>query len=94
MKNFIVYDKDGNIKRTGCCPDEMFSIQAEEGENIIEGEASFVTDKVENGKVIRNAVAPKQKAMSVMKTKRVSEDEWTEIISRLEAVERKLQKES
>ena len=41
MKNYIVYTiAIGEIKRTGVCPDDMLTIQAETGEVVTEGIAS------------------------------------------------------
>ena len=43
MKAFVVYKSSGKILRYGSCPDEMVDIQAsaEDGEHVIEGEATF-----------------------------------------------------
>lgn len=37
MINFIVYSELGQILRFGSCPDELFSMQARDGESILEG---------------------------------------------------------
>jgi hypothetical protein len=48
MKRFVVYGNDsGVILRSGVCPDEMFDVQAMEGETVIEGEANDITDLVD-----------------------------------------------
>ena len=53
MKNFIVYDSNGNILRTGQCPDSMVSIQANtQMETVIEGIADDRMQKIVNGKVV------------------------------------------
>lgn len=52
MKNFVVYVANGDIKRTGTCSDDDFSLQAGLNELVIEGEASDVTQMVVNGLVI------------------------------------------
>jgi len=40
MKKYIVYNNDGRILRTGMCQAKIFLKQANEGENILEGEAN------------------------------------------------------
>ncbi|GAB4390258.1 MAG: hypothetical protein Kow0025_21050 [Thermodesulfovibrionales bacterium] len=51
--NFIVYDPTtGKIVRTGDCPPEMVSIQALEGEAVMEGEASDRLHKIVGGEVV------------------------------------------
>jgi len=47
-----VYNMNGEILRTGGCPDELLARQAGEGEFVMEGTANDVTQKVENGKVV------------------------------------------
>lgn len=47
MKNFIIYDAVGNIKRTGFVPIDAFNLQADEGEFIIEGKADSRAQKVD-----------------------------------------------
>ena len=37
IKEFIVYDNDGNILRQGHCPESMMDIQAEYGEYVTKG---------------------------------------------------------
>ena len=50
--NYIVYDSDGEILRTGTCPTSMFILQASKGEFVIEGIANDVTQKIVDGKVV------------------------------------------
>lgn len=45
--NFVIYNQAGEILRTGSVPEEYFSIQANEGELIVEGEANVLTDMVD-----------------------------------------------
>lgn len=45
--NFIIYNQAGEILRTGTVPEEFFSIQANEGEFILEGEADALTDMID-----------------------------------------------
>lgn len=47
MKNFIVYNSNGEILRTGSCPPRDFSLQAGEDEFVMQGTANDITQKVE-----------------------------------------------
>lgn len=49
--NFIIYDPTGLILRTGVCPEEMLSIQAQMGETVIEGMANYFTQYIIDGVV-------------------------------------------
>jgi len=46
MKNYIVFNGDGEILRTGICPDDMMNIQVQEGELVMEGKANDIEDRV------------------------------------------------
>lgn len=56
MKNFIIYDNLGNIKRTGSCPDNLFALQALEDEFILEGTANQLTQKIEDGVIVEKVL--------------------------------------
>ena len=45
--NFIIYDQQGKILRTGSCPAEEFYNQQQPGEFIIEGTANIEKDAVD-----------------------------------------------
>lgn len=45
--NFIIYNAAGEILRTGTVPEEFFSIQANQDEFIVEGEADALTDMID-----------------------------------------------
>ena len=49
--NFIIYDATGTILRTGSCPDSMLSIQAQNGETVIEGQANQNAQYISDGVV-------------------------------------------
>jgi hypothetical protein len=49
--NFIIYNNIGEILRTGSCPEEMFLIQAQDGETVIEGVANDFTQYIADGVV-------------------------------------------
>lgn len=48
---FIVFNQEGEILRTGSCPEEMLSVQAQPGEFAIEGSAKDLTQYVVDGVV-------------------------------------------
>lgn len=58
MKNFIIYVANGDIKRTGTCSDDDFSLQAGLNELIMEGEANDATQIIVDGIVVVKPVAP------------------------------------
>jgi len=45
MKQFVVYNQEGRILRSGSCQDSTFELQAQEGEFVMEGQANDVTQK-------------------------------------------------
>lgn len=45
-KNFVIYNAQGQILRTGYCPAEDFALQAQDGELITEAQACCVNDAV------------------------------------------------
>ena len=47
MKNYIIYNQDGKIQRTGSCPENVFSLQAMNGDFVMEGKADDATQKIE-----------------------------------------------
>jgi hypothetical protein len=53
-KNFVIYNAQGQILRTGYCPDEDFGLQAMKGELITEATACCANDAVnpETGEII------------------------------------------
>ena len=53
MKNYIVYDENDEILRTGYCGDKDFPREAvNAGERVLEGKANDVTQKVVDEKVV------------------------------------------
>ncbi|MEC8254684.1 MAG: phage tail assembly chaperone [SAR324 cluster bacterium] len=52
MKSFVVYNDQGEILRTGACQDDDLSVQAGEGESVLEGEADDLTQMVVDGSVV------------------------------------------
>jgi hypothetical protein len=52
VKNFIIYNVDGDILRTGRCLDIDFDKQTIDGEFIIEGLADPEVERITNGVVV------------------------------------------
>ena len=52
MKNYIVYDDEGRILKTGYCPDIDFTLQVQGTEKIIEGIANPTTQYIDNNTVV------------------------------------------
>lgn len=52
IKKYIVYTEDGLIRRTGVCPESALSLQAQEGEFVMEGEARDDLHMIVNGEVV------------------------------------------
>jgi hypothetical protein len=46
VKNYIIHDVDGNILRTGSCPENMLELQVNENEFLLEGVANDLTQLV------------------------------------------------
>ena len=57
MKNYIVFNGDGEILRTGICPDDMMNIQVQEGELVMEGTANDIEHRIVKGKIVRKSEA-------------------------------------
>lgn len=53
MKQFIVYNSNGEILRTGVCPDNMMELQAKGNETVIEGIANDIENKIVSGGIVR-----------------------------------------
>lgn len=52
MKNFLVYDDEGIILRSGYCKDGDLSMQAGAGEYVLEGVADDATKMVVDGQIV------------------------------------------
>ena len=59
MKNFIVYNSDGDILRSGVCMDTDFDKQAKSGQFVLEGKASDANQKIVDGKVVNKDAVSK-----------------------------------
>lgn len=102
MKNFIVYDFEGNILRTGTCQDKMLTSQAEKNEFVIEGpEVGLVNDitqkiveifgdKVIVNKTLEEIERDNPPIPEVPLTKRpadITNEQWQNILTRLVKLE-------
>jgi len=99
MKNFIVYDGQGKILRTGICQNSTFLLQAKEDEFIMEGVADDVTQKITNvgikGKVIDKTpeeieAGKPSKLESVPFEKQqanITNEQWQDVLDRLSKLE-------
>ena len=54
MMNYVVYDRNGKILRTGICSEQDFELQAKDvaEEFVREGVANDLTQKISEGKVV------------------------------------------
>ena len=55
--NYIVHDKDGNILKTGICPQDMVQLQAGTDEFVMEGAANDIEHRIVKGKIVRKSEA-------------------------------------
>jgi len=82
MKNYIVYDSEGNILKTGQCREEDLSLQ---GELVIEGIADDSIHKIQNGQVVDKIISQQeidQKSELENRTKRnriLGYSDWTQV---------------
>ena len=86
MKNFIVYDSEGNILRTGSCQDGDVSLQAGSGESVMEGTADDATQMIVNGEVVSKPESTNaEKNAAALEELRVKRDsalqwcDWTQV---------------
>ena len=68
MKNYIVFNGDGEILRTGICPDDMMNIQVQEGELVMEGKANDIEHRIVKGKIVRKSEAEINAIKEAMKS--------------------------
>lgn len=81
MKNYIVYDDDGVIIRTGVCPEADIALQ---GNNVIEGVCDDdVNYKVIDGELTYSPKLPTvdevQSAIRKERNIRLSQSDWTQM---------------
>lgn len=85
MKSFIVYNDDGQILRTGTCPNGSLLLQAREDENVIEGVADDSIHIIVNGKVQEKQVdeleliAEAHNKLRMIRNALLAETDWTQV---------------
>ena len=88
MKQFVVYNANGKILRTGTCADFDFSAQAQDGETVIEGEADDATQCVIDGEirdaepVTQNIDEQRRECLELLRTKRnakITKTDYTQL---------------
>lgn len=86
MKNFVIYDSDGTILRTGSCPDEVFALQRSGDEIILEGVADDATQHVVDGVVVDkpDPTPTEQTATAMFEIRQIrdsvlSGSDWTQV---------------
>lgn len=97
MKNFIVYNSDGKILRTGLCQDETFLLQADDNESVLEDEANAAKQKVVNDVIVDmdpeeiEAVNPNppepEPAPYEKRTAHINNEQWQDVLKRLSKLE-------
>lgn len=86
MKNYIIYNADGDILRTGCCNDADFDLQAGEDEFIIEGIADDDNQVINDGQVIdriRTDAELREQVAQYIRQQRaamLSSTDWTQVV--------------
>lgn len=82
MKQFIVYNSDGDIARTGSCPDDMLDLQARDGEFIIEGIADDETKLVIDGEIVDKPITAPTISIDEIRFQRdilIAKTDWTQL---------------
>ena len=97
--NYITYDENGNILKYGICSKEKYKTQKESGERIIQvdiyEDAIDITKKVINGRLVdktsNEIKLTRQKIQRIPEGQQVAvitNDQWTDILARLDALEK------
>lgn len=82
MKQFIVYNSDGDILRTGSCPDNMFDLQAGDGEFVIDGVADDATKRIIDGKIVDKPIQVTYISIDEIRFQRdilIAKTDWTQL---------------
>ena len=102
-KQYVIYDVSGRILRTGGCADDDLNIQVQnENENVMEGNADSVTQKVVEGRIVNKTAGelendkpfvpeppelPGPVSFEHQKAD-ISNEQWQNILERLNELER------
>lgn len=94
MKNFIIYNSNNKILRTGTCTAHDFLLQAGKGEFVLEGTANDITQKISEGKVVNKTPEeieidnPTPPEIPFEKqTARITNEQWQAVLNRLDKLE-------
>lgn len=82
MKQFIVYNSDGDILRTGSCPDNMFELQAGDGEFVIDGVADDATKRIIDGVIVDKPIQVTYISIDEIRFQRdilIAKTDWTQL---------------
>ncbi|MGJ8660689.1 MAG: phage tail assembly chaperone [Bacteroidota bacterium] len=82
MKQFIVYNSDGDILRTGSCPDNMIGLQAGDGEFVIDGVADDVTKRIIDGAIVDKPIQVTYISIDEIRFQRdilIAKTDWTQL---------------
>ncbi len=88
MKNYIVYNLEGKILRTGSCPDDMMEIQAHENEFVMEGIADDVKHRIKDGEIIEHIKT--QEEIEEENQKKIALEEEMKIQKKMNEILRKM----
>ena len=86
MKNYIVYNADGDILRSGRCNDADFDLQAGDGEFVIEGIADDDNQVINDGQVVERIYTDAELRKQVIEYIRqqrnamLSASDWTQVV--------------
>ena len=93
--NYIVYDNEGAILRVGAVPNEDFAKQIlNSDENIMEGVADDITQKVVNGEIVNKSPGEIPPVVKVEKTAAnrravITEKGWDDLLGRVAYLEQR-----
>jgi hypothetical protein len=81
MIDFIIYDNDGNILRTGKCPMSILYTQINEGENIMQGIACDDKHIIVDGEIVDRPVDNSVDMVQIRqeRNKILSQTDWTQM---------------
>lgn len=80
MKNFVVYDSDGEILRTGRCADSDFDLQAGPGQSVMEGVADDSTQRVVAGAIVdKTSVFESEALVRHKRDQMLLGTDWTQV---------------
>ena len=88
MKQFVVYNANGKILRTGTCIDSDFLAQAQDGESVIQGLANDITQCIIDGEirdaepVTQNIDEQRRECLELLRTKRnakITKTDYTQL---------------